>query len=72
MAEKKKVVSIPLDTYEQLKALATFKDTSTAALVREVLSNYLEVNVADVEKALGFLAAQRNSLEELRKESAAE
>ena len=61
MAEKKKVVSIPLDTYEQLKALATFKDTSTAALVREVLSNYLEVNVA-----------QRNSLEELRKESAAE
>lgn len=72
MAEKKKVISIPLGTYEQLKALATFKDTSIAALAREVLSNYLEENAADVEKALGFLAAQRNSLEELRKESAAE
>ena len=72
MTEKRRVISIPPDTYEKLAALATVDGKSTAALARMILTEYLESRADDVNAALEFAARYQDSLRAFREKNSAE
>lgn len=70
--EKRKAVSIPPDMWQELSALAAVRANSTAALVREVMTEYLDNHRREVNDALEIVGNYQSTLEAFRQKNSAE